>query len=332
MVRGVQLAAPAGWPAGAAAPRAAPPWHASRPHGLAQPLGAARPWRAALASMSSVDEDDAPPTRPERWRRRQLLEGAALAAVARPQSAFSAPTMIQIDALVWKANTDGPLRGSTCTAATARAAFGPRFINYLARFLLAYDVPSRRLWRERAAEIPVSWSRQQVIDARTTHLGEFAGAIESALCDFTPEGGTWSVPLTATEAVKVRQLLVLLRSRYGQRSDALRQLALLFSLLPPGVQPTSSIEQLAAEQEVSRYTITYQQHHHIHTSSDGGSSSSQQPPTHLHASGPRRRVGHRDRRRLVYPPRGRLGRWTPATRAAAARGAARSQGGEGRDR
>ena len=42
--------------------------------------------------------------------------------------------------------------------------------NYLARFLLAYDVPSRRLWRERAAEIPVSWSRQQVIDARTTHL------------------------------------------------------------------------------------------------------------------------------------------------------------------
>ena len=47
----------------------------------------------------------------------------------------------------------------------------------------------------------------------------------------------------------MRQLLTLLRSRYGDRPDALRQLALLFSLLPEGVQPTSSIAQMVAEQE-----------------------------------------------------------------------------------
>ena len=46
-----------------------------------------------------------------------------------------------------------------------RAAFGPKFINYLARFLLSYDVPSRRLWRARAAEIPLAWNKKQVADA-----------------------------------------------------------------------------------------------------------------------------------------------------------------------
>ena len=45
----------------------------------------------------------------------------------------------------------------------------------------------------------------------------------------------------------MRQLLTLLRSRYGDNPDALRQLALLFSLLPSGVQPTSSIAQMVAE-------------------------------------------------------------------------------------
>ena len=75
------------------------------------------------------------------------------------------------------------------------------------------------------------------------------GAIEIALCDFTPAGGKWSEPLNTKDAVAIRRLLTLLRSRYGTMPDALRQLALLFSLLPPGAQPTDAIEQLAAEQE-----------------------------------------------------------------------------------
>ena len=153
------------------------------------------------------------------------------------------------DLLVWKSAADSSRSGATCSAADARKAFGTKFVNYLARFLLAYDRPSRQLWRTRAAEIPLSWSERQVIGARTLHFGEFAGAIEIALCDYTPAGGKWNDPLTVKDAVAIRRLLTLLRSRYGALPDALRQLALLFSLLPPGVQPTDSIEQLVAEQE-----------------------------------------------------------------------------------
>ena len=102
--------------------------------------------------------------------------------------------------------------------------------------------------RARAAELPLGWSEKQVVDARVTQLGEFVGAVEKSLCGFAPSSGKGE-SLSIKDAVNIRRLLTLLRSRYGSQPDALRQLALLFSLLPPEAQPTDAIEQLAAEQE-----------------------------------------------------------------------------------
>jgi hypothetical protein len=187
------------------------------------------------------------------WRRRDVLRAAAVSALtagglsAGPAFAAAPPaeTVPQIDALVWRpaaAGTGGATPG--CSAASAGTAFGPKFVNYLARFLLSYDIPSRRLWRARAAEIPLAWNKKQVgrgascqppptylattllthrraqtplctpspqvADARFQHLGEFAGAVEAALCAYTPESGKWSDPLIPQEAARVRQLRTLL--------------------------------------------------------------------------------------------------------------------------
>ena len=80
-----------------------------------------------------------------------------------------AETVPQIEALVWRpAGGAAAKAGSAaprCSGASVRTAFGPKFINYLARFLLSYDVPSRRLWRARAAEIPLAWNKKQAADA-----------------------------------------------------------------------------------------------------------------------------------------------------------------------
>ena len=102
------------------------------------------------------------------WRRRDLLQVAAVSALTAGglsvgPPAFAAETVPQIDALVWRpaaAGTGSATPG--CSAASAGTAFGPKFVNYLARFLLSYDVPSRRLWRARAAEIPLAWNKKQV--------------------------------------------------------------------------------------------------------------------------------------------------------------------------
>lgn len=85
-------------------------------------------------------------------------------------------------------------------------------MNYLARFLLAYDAPSRRLWRARAADIPLTWGERQVAARRGDHLAEFVGSVEQSLCEFTPESGRWAEPPTPRDAARVRQLLTLLRS------------------------------------------------------------------------------------------------------------------------
>lgn len=175
--------------------------------------------------------------------RRGLLSAAALTTITglatSAASASVVPRPEVTETLVWGSGS----AKAACTAAEARAAFGPKFVNYLARFLLAYDISSRRLWRARAAEIPLSWSEQRVGEARLAQLGEFLATVEGGLCDFCPAEGKWSCPLTPRDAASVRRLLSLLRSRYGSRPDALRQLALLFSLLPPGNASTSVREQ-----------------------------------------------------------------------------------------
>ncbi|KAJ1632020.1 hypothetical protein T492DRAFT_992322, partial [Pavlovales sp. CCMP2436] len=187
-------------------------------------------------------------------RRRVLQAATAAVATCGGASAAQGSTLQNVEALVWRqpAASDEAAKtsqGWLCTPQGSRRAFGPRFVNYLARFLLAYDTPSRRMWRARAAEIPLSWSEERVEAARTAQFGEFTGAIESGLCAFAPVRGNWGIPMTAVDTASVRRLLSLLRSRYGKRNDALRQLALLFTLLPPEAQPTSSIEQLGASAE-----------------------------------------------------------------------------------
>jgi hypothetical protein len=42
-----------------------------------------------------------------------------------------------------------------------------------------------------------------VADVRFQQLGEFEGAVEAALCAYTPESGKWSEPLVPQEAAKL---------------------------------------------------------------------------------------------------------------------------------
>ena len=148
-------------------------------------------------------------------------------------------------ALVWKVGD----AAKTCSLARVRRVFPGPFVNYLSRFLLAYDDGSRALWRAESAEIPLSWNEGKVRRKRATQLAAFAASVERGLCSYAEKSTTEDGQLNTTPQLGVRQLLSLLRSRYGRQTDAPRQLALCFSLLEPQLQPTEEIAILSATHE-----------------------------------------------------------------------------------
>ncbi|KAK7250312.1 phosphate ion transmembrane transporter [Aureococcus anophagefferens] len=126
---------------------------------------------------------------------------------------------------------------------------GP-FVNYLSRFLLSYDEGSRAFWRAGSAEIPIAWDEQKVRRKRATRFANYAASVGRAgLCVYAEKSTTAAGDYSATPQLGVRQLLSLLKSRYGLLPDAQRQLSLLFSLLDPPLQPSEAIASLAARYE-----------------------------------------------------------------------------------
>lgn len=139
-------------------------------------------------------------------------------------------------ALVWRNASEV----QSCSVSTVRRVFSAPFVTYLARFLLTYDRGSRLLWRAAGEEIPLSWDESRVRRRRKEQFAEFESSVEAGLCPYAAK-------CTQSPQLGVRQLLSLLRSRYGQMADGSRQLALLFSLLEPPYQPQDAIAALSAK-------------------------------------------------------------------------------------
>eukprot|EP00571_Detonula_confervacea_P016521 CAMPEP_0172308074 /NCGR_PEP_ID=MMETSP1058-20130122/8785_1 /TAXON_ID=83371 /ORGANISM="Detonula confervacea, Strain CCMP 353" /LENGTH=942 /DNA_ID=CAMNT_0013020423 /DNA_START=44 /DNA_END=2872 /DNA_ORIENTATION=- len=128
------------------------------------------------------------------------------------------------------------------------------FITYLSRFLLVFDDECQQWWYTQAQGIPAKSNKEDVERIRLGQFGQFAASVEVGLTDFEGKDG---------EGVK--KLIDSLAKRYGPSSlkssgdetddatereirkskEALRQIALLFSLLED-YQPVDSITVLLA--------------------------------------------------------------------------------------
>mmetsp|Transcript_7584 Transcript_7584/g.24741 ORF Transcript_7584/g.24741 Transcript_7584/m.24741 type:complete len:816 (-) Transcript_7584:897-3344(-) len=194
------------------------------------------------------------------FRRRAVLAktGTAAVAVAAPLVATAA-TDAELEsnpALVWRPGETNSKRKTTCGTAT-RKVFPGAFVNYLSRFLLTYDRGSRVLWRADAEEIPLAWDAPKVKGKRAQQFAAFAASVEAGLCDYAEKSATEAGEPSETPQLGVRQLLSLLRSRYGDMPDAPRQLALTFSLLDELYQPRDAIALLSARAENATAVAVY---------------------------------------------------------------------------
>ena len=227
---------------------------------LSAPVQQRRPRRLVTLRAHDPTEYSAPahcqPRRPVLDRRKALA--ACMCFLTTPAYATEASEIVAevmqepaVDilanpALVWKV---GDAQGKAVSLARVRRVFPGPFVNYLSRFLLAYDDGSRALWRADSSEIPLSWNEGKVRRKRATQLAAFAASVEKGLGIYAEKSTTENGDLSDKPQLGVRQLLSLLRSRYGTEPDAPRQLALCFSLLEPLLQPTEVIATLSATHE-----------------------------------------------------------------------------------
>lgn len=114
------------------------------------------------------------------------------------------------------------------------ATFPDAFVLYFARFLLAFDEPSRATFSAATGTLPGEWGAANPrAEARMqTQLGAFANSVGACLDEFGRDGAKGAARLFST-----------LEKAYGAKGQdaARRQLAVLFSLLPPAQQPVESI-------------------------------------------------------------------------------------------
>ena len=97
-------------------------------------------------------------------------------------------------ALVWKVGQ----AASTCDARRVKKGFPETFVNYLSRFLLAYDDGSRALWRGSSAEIPLAWDEARVRRQRATQFAKFAASVEAGLCVYAEKSTTPQLEYSGT--------------------------------------------------------------------------------------------------------------------------------------
>ena len=156
------------------------------------------------------------------------------------------------------------------------------FITYLSRFLLVFDDACQRYWYTQARAIPPNSSGREVERIRFRQFGQFAASVEVGLMDFegkdgverlmdslverygpsffSKEGGS-DQPSSAAAAAAASSLGVgdatILSSlstttkipterEVRKSKEALRQIALLFSLLESEYQPVDSITRILA--------------------------------------------------------------------------------------
>lgn len=177
-----------------------------------------------------------------------LIGAGTFLAYGQPEDAFAAT-----DAeFLWQKSPINPKR-SSFRVTDAEKRYDVNFVAYLSRFLLCFDPSAQQWWKDRAKEIPKSYSKEQILQVREEQYARFTASVEVGLQvdDFVGKDGP-------------KRLLLSLLNQFGapdqgdatsssddserysrETKEARRQIALLFGLLEDS-QPTKEITKLLA--------------------------------------------------------------------------------------
>eukprot|EP00965_Chrysotila_dentata_P233130 6199400-Pleurochrysis_carterae.AAC.2 len=103
------------------------------------------------------------------------LSAAALAVAFMPETAIGVPFSDEQKKLVWEPRSELPVRAS------GGVEYPPRFVTYLARFLLNYDAGSRQWWSDQSSSLPLGVSRAALVELRIKQFEQFSQSVQARL-------------------------------------------------------------------------------------------------------------------------------------------------------
>jgi hypothetical protein len=161
--------------------------------------------------------------------------------------------------LAWEVTPVNKRTGVTVFDAE-KAGYNVRFVTYLSRFLLCFDVDCQRWWYTRAADIPRRATAEQVEKIRLQQFGAFSASVEVGLQEYRGSDGPAQLmdslltrycrPIEAVRELRAQRGLSPLSEQDEQLEkreilEARRQVALLFGLMEAN-QPVEAITKVLA--------------------------------------------------------------------------------------
>ena len=193
---------------------------------------------------------------------RRLFMGATLVATSAAlsqggQAAFAMEE--KFGKLGWESTPVNKRTGVTVFDAE-KSGYNVRFVTYLARVLLVFDIDCQKWWYSRAADIPRRATAQEVEEIRLKQFGAFSASVEVGLQEYRGSDG----PAKLMESLLIRYCPTIetVREKRSKRGlpplsedqeikerreikEARRQIALLFGIMEYN-QPVDALNKLLA--------------------------------------------------------------------------------------
>ncbi|KAL7538157.1 hypothetical protein ACHAXR_008321 [Thalassiosira sp. AJA248-18] len=178
-------------------------------------------------------------------RRSALLTSAAAALALFPltQSATAAESLeeLSLGTATWSDAADASQTSSSIPL-SARVV-PPSFATYLARFLLHYD-DGASIWWENQSETYSLLASYEAKKREGKSFGSYASSIQKGLYSYISGNDESNISSYAKVRAQYSTLLSSLSDKYGSKQGAIRDIALLFAMLPAVYQPTDILRNI----------------------------------------------------------------------------------------
>lgn len=227
---------------------------------------------ASSSTAFAAPPDAAAMTRRLMFASSLITAGTALAGTEAAEAATTSMAYAGDSAtkLQWEVTPVNKRTGVTVFAAE-QGGYNVRFVTYLSRFLLCFDLDCQRWWYSRAGDLPRTATAEQVNALRLRQFGAFSASVEVGLQDYPGGDGPCTLlrsllrrycpSMEKLKASREAAGLPPLSDSAEQKEDreikeARRQIAMLFALMDKN-QPVDEITSLLAA--IDNGSISYVQ-------------------------------------------------------------------------